>query len=188
MRTPLLLLCTFLVALVALSACSSTAVSVATATVPAAAAATLTATSTTAATVTATVIATAATKGPPGAISGDQLMYPADSMPALEIYAISTIDSHTYFSTQTAQGQFSYAITGVAPGTYYIVAYLANGTNANANWKVLAGGYTQFVLCDLGATCSDHTLIVVPVQPGQMVRHINPNDYYGGTYPPRPGA
>jgi hypothetical protein len=182
MRPPVLLLCAFLAALVALSACSSTAVSVPTATVPAAAAATLTATSTAAATSTAT----AAPKGPPGAISGDQLMYPADSMPALKIYAISTIDSHTYFSTQTAQGQFSYAITGVAPGTYDIVAYLANGTSGN--WKVLAGGYTQFVLCGLGASCSDHTLIVVPVQPGQMVRNINPNDYYGGTYLPRAGT
>jgi hypothetical protein len=166
MRTPSLLLCTVLAALVALCACSS----------PAAHAPTTMATAT----------ATAAPKGPPGAISGDQLMYPADRMPALAIYAISTTDSHTYFFTQTAQGQFSYVITGVAPGTYYIVAYLAHGTSGN--WKVLAGGYTQFVLCGLGASCSDHTLVVVPVQPGQTVRNIVPSDFYGGTYPPRPGT
>jgi hypothetical protein len=115
-------------------------------------------------------------------------MYPADTMPALAIYAISTTDSHAYFSTVTSQGQFSYTITGVAPGTYNVVAYLANGTSGN--WKVLAGGYTQEVPCSLsgGLACNDHTLIPVTVQPGQMVGNINPSDFYGGTYPPRPGA
>jgi hypothetical protein len=135
---------------------------------------------------TATARATATPMAAPGAISGDQLMYPADSMPALAIYAISVTNSHVFFSTQTTQGQFSYTISGVTPGMYDVVAYLANGTSGN--WKVLAGGYTQFVVCGLAATCTDHTLIAVTVLPGQTVRHIDPNDFYGGTYPPRPNA
>lgn len=166
--------------LVALVACSSIAAQTPTATPQATAAPTSTATPT------ATATATRVPAAPPGAISGNQLMYPADSMPALAIYAISTTDSHTYFSTVTSQGQFSYTISGVAPGTYDVVAYLANGTSGN--WKELAGGYTQFVVCGLSGSCSDHTLIPVTVQPGQTVSNINPSDFYGGTYPPRPGS
>lgn len=171
MRTRLLPLCAILAALVAVSACSSsTASTTSTPSVP-----------------TATIPATATTAAvAPGAISGNQLMYPADSMPALAIYAISATDSHVYFSTQTTQGQFSYTITGVAPGVYNVVAYLANGTSGN--WKALAGGYTQFVLCGPSASCSDHTLVPVTVHSGQTVSNINPNDFYGGAYPPRPGA
>lgn len=128
--------------------------------------------------------------GPPGAITGNHLMYPADSMPALVIYAINVNDSSRYFFVQTSAGQFSYTITGVAPGRYHVIAYLANGLEPNKNFKSLAGGYTAFVLCSATGSydCPDHTLLLVTVQASTTVRDINPNDFYSGTYPPRPGT
>ena len=138
--------------------------------------------------VAATVTASTIASGPTGSVSGSELMYPADSMPALAIYATSTSDSQRYFFVVTRAGELSYSISGVAPGAYYVIAYLANPPSGN--FKALVGGYTHEVACALsGATdCNDHTLIPVTVQPGGAVKDINPNDYYGGTFPPRPGA
>lgn len=127
--------------------------------------------------------------GPPGAITGKSLMYPADAMPALAIYALSTTYPHRFFYVRTQPGQLSYKISNVAPGTYDVIAYLAHGLDPNATFKVLSGGYTQEVPCALagGITCDDHTLIQVSVLPGVTITNVNPNDWYGGVYPPRPG-
>jgi hypothetical protein len=50
------------------------------------------------------------------------------------------------------------------------------------------GVYSQYVLCGLRASCSDHTLIEVTVAAGQTRTGIDPSDwYYGeGGHPPRP--
>jgi hypothetical protein len=174
MRKHPALTCALAALILALPACASSSASIhrATPTATAAAPATIQATATFPA-------------GPPGIISGDQLMYPADSMPALAIYALSTTDSSRYFYVVTT-GQLSYRIAGVAPGTYYVIAYLA--APRSARFKALVGGYTRFLACEGAPNCNDHTLIQVTVHPGETVSHINPNDYYGGIYPPRPGT
>jgi hypothetical protein len=127
--------------------------------------------------------------GPPGAITGNSLMYPADSIPALTIYALSTTDRHRFVFAQTQPGQLTYKVSNVAPGTYYVIAYLTDGLASNANFKVLSGGYTQEVPRAMagGINCDNHTLIQVAVLPGVTVTNINPNDSYGGLYPTRPG-
>ena len=131
-------------------------------------------------------IETPTLSGPPGTLAGDQLMYPGDSMPTLAIYAISITDSQRYFHVVTTAGQFFYEISSVEPGTYYVIAYLAQPQSAA--FKALAGGYTKFLACEGSPDCNDHTLIPVTIHPGETVSHIDPNDYYGGTFPPRPGS
>jgi hypothetical protein len=115
-------------------------------------------------------------------------MYPADGpMPSLAIYAISVANSQANFHVTTTQGQFTYAIKNVAPGIYYVVAYLALG-HTTGNYKALSGGYTKYVPCAASGAvdCTDHTLIPVTVHPSEQVKGIGPNDYYGGTMPPQP--
>ena len=112
-----------------------------------------------------------------GLITGD-LSFPSEHIPALTIIA-TRIDNgkNTFYSTQTVDGQFSYALR-VDPGVYQVVAYAGN----------YAGGYTEYVTCGLGANCGDHDLLPVLVQAGDVLSNINPGDWYApaGTFPPRP--
>jgi hypothetical protein len=45
--------------------------------------------------------------GSAGAITGSSLMYPADTMPALAIYALSTTDPSQFFFARTQAGELS---------------------------------------------------------------------------------
>jgi hypothetical protein len=118
-----------------------------------------------------------------GSISGS-LMYPAEILPSLAIYALSTADAHTFYHIQTAAGDNTYSITGIPSGTYHVVAYSDVGSPG------LAGGYTRAVPCGLSVSCNDHTLIDVMVHPGEAVTGIGPNDWYApeGTFPPKPAS
>ena len=127
-------------------------------------------------------VATAATSGTTalcagiaggtGAISGDQLGYPGPGVPALKIYAIRTDNIKSYCWASTAQSQRSYRISGLTPGSYYVVAYPQD------KWAMgFIGAYTRFVTCGMTASCNDNSLIPVPVVSGQKVTGINPNDY-----------
>jgi hypothetical protein len=121
-----------------------------------------------------------------GTISGI-FAYPAEGNPAVTIYAVSTTDRSVFFSvaiprsTPGSTTKPPYSITGVRPGTYYLIAY-TDGSDA------AGGAYTEFVKCGLNASCSDHTLIGVTVGAGQTVRDIDVSDWYApaGTFPPRP--
>ena len=119
-----------------------------------------------------------------GAISG-LFGYPAESNPAVTIYAVSTADRGVFFSVAVPRGTApkpAYTITGVRPGTYYLLAY-TDGNDGPAG-----GAYTEYVKCGLKASCSDHTLIGVTVGAGQTVRDIEVSDWYApaGTFPVRP--
>jgi hypothetical protein len=118
-----------------------------------------------------------------GSISGS-LMYPAEVLPALAIYAFNTSDAHQYYHVQTVAGQSTYSISGLPSGTYHVVAYSSAGDPG------LAGGYTRAVPCGLSASCSDHSLIDVAVHPGEAVADIGPNDWYApaGDFPPQPAS
>ena len=118
--------------------------------------------------------------GTTGSISGT-LNYPSESIPSLYVTAyLAGTQDYKYVITNA--GQASYQIDGLAPGTYHVVAYTAGGAGFPVG---LAGGYTQAVPCGLAATCTDHTLIDVPVAVGQAVTGINPGDWYAtaGTFP-----
>lgn len=134
-----------------------------------------------------------------GTITGE-VSYPSESRPELEVYAIDVNDSSRWFSVTTPEfvGQ-GVGGTGspspdpgkvyslqVPPGTYHVVAYIKD----SARGTTTPGIYSQYVLCGLRASCSDHTLIEVTVAAGETREDIDPADWYyqpgQATYPPRP--
>jgi hypothetical protein len=171
-------------------------------------------------TVTASPVATTATASPvpsaaPGAITG-RIGYPSDFAPPVTVYAISTSDSSVYFWTDTPRignplsatlppgptwgptGPGNYTITGVTPGTYYVIAY-RNDTTDPPQLKDAPGAYTQSTAkCDaynlptpLPGPCPiDHSLLPVAVTAGQTTTRIDIIDWFfhGGTYPSRPAS
>jgi hypothetical protein len=127
----------------------------------------------------ATATATATT----GSIAG-QLRYPADSLPAMYVTAYQA-GSQKYQYVITSPGQNTYEIDGLEPGTYHVIAYTIGGGGFPVG---LAGGYTQAVPCGLGANCTDHSLLDVQVEAGQVASGIVPDDWYAaqGTFQPFP--
>lgn len=113
-----------------------------------------------------------------GSIQG-ALSYPSEFIPPLRVVAIQLGTQAVYF-VDTAENQTEYQIDNLPPGEYYVVAYTQDG--------LLAGGYTQMVPCGLSAECTDHTLIPVVVQAGEVTSGIDPGDWYApdGTFPPLP--
>jgi hypothetical protein len=128
-------------------------------------------------------LAPTATPVPAGSIAG-HLGYPASLIPPLAIYAFSTSDPSIHYRVDTAQNQTSYSIAGVAAGTYHVIAYL------KPDQAALRGGYSQFVLCGLAASCPSHALVDVVVQPGAAVSGVDPTDWYApaGAFPAPPSA
>jgi hypothetical protein len=122
-----------------------------------------------------------------GSISG-QLNYPADSMPALYVTAFRS-GSQYYQYVITQPGQSTYEIDGLAAGEYQVIAYTVGGGGFPSD---LPGGFTLAVKCGLTSSCTDHSLINVPVQAGQTTAGIDPDDWYApqGAFPsfPQQGA
>lgn len=112
-----------------------------------------------------------------GLITGT-LSYPSERIPSLTIYAIR-IDNQkdTFYLIQTSANQSSYSIR-VDPGVYQVLAYNTD----------LAGGYTRFVKCGMGFNCSDHTLLPVVIDAGDIIDGIDLLDWYAptGILPSRP--
>jgi hypothetical protein len=124
----------------------------------------------------------------PGAatISG-AVRYPSEFLPAQAVYAIDVSDSKHFYRADTPQSgsQVWYRLADIAPGTYVIVAYLAQ---APANPSI-GGAYTRYVVCGMTSGCAqDHTLTRVTVKADDVLAGIDPGDWYApaGTYPPRP--
>jgi hypothetical protein len=113
-----------------------------------------------------------------GSISGS-LSYPSEYIPAQRVFAFQ-VGSENYFYVDTAENQTSYQIDNLPTGYYTVVAYRLDGN--------LAGGYTQAVPCGLTVSCTNHDLLEVPVNIGQVVTGIDPADWYApdGAFPPAP--
>ncbi len=116
--------------------------------------------------------------GLPGIIRG-HLSYPSEFIPSQRIIAFDVATMDVAAEVTTADGQGEYELS-VAPGDYYIVAYLPDGS--------LSAGYSQAVPCGLLASCTDHGLIPVHVNAGETVNDIDPQDWYAeaGAFPPMP--
>ncbi|MGB3701500.1 MAG: LysM domain-containing protein [Anaerolineales bacterium] len=112
-----------------------------------------------------------------GTITG-LLSFPSERIPPLTIFAVR-IDNglSTYYSIDTVADQSSYAIE-VDPGIYNVFAYRDD----------FAGGYTKYVTCGMGASCSDHSPLPVVVTAGDTIQDIDLSDWYApaGTFPARP--
>lgn len=99
-----------------------------------------------------------------GSITGS-LSYPSEFIPPLRVFAFQ-VGSKNYFYVDTAQDQTTYQIDDLPVGYYRVVAYTLDG--------ILAGGYSQAVPCGLSVDCTNHDLIEVPVNSGQMVTGVDP--------------
>lgn len=113
-----------------------------------------------------------------GSIRGT-LSYPSEFIPPLRVVALHLATQQAYF-VDTAENQTSYQIDNLPPGEYYVIAYTQDG--------LLAGGYTQMVPCGLSVECTDHSLIPVVVQAGEVTTGIDPGDWYAPSdaFPPLP--
>ena len=138
----------------------------------------------------------------PGAITGT-FGYPSDFIPAVTVYAISTTDPRVWYSVNfpgygnpprptlpPGQTQPTYTITGVAPGTYWVVAYRNDGGQS-----VDPGYYSRQADCYRArptGPCSDISLAPVTVTAGQTTDGINVLTWATSfsqpspTLPPRP--
>jgi hypothetical protein len=117
-----------------------------------------------------------------GSVSG-KLCYPASVLPALTIYAKNLGDG-AVFKQENPENQSQYTLPGLPEGNYYLFAYTHPGTN---NPTSIGIGYTQFVLCGLLASCTDHAMIAVPVNAGETTTDVDICDGYdAGAIPPQP--
>jgi hypothetical protein len=112
-----------------------------------------------------------------GAIAG-QLSYPSEGIPPLNVVAFD-VNSDQWFMVVTELNQTTFEISGLPPGSYYLVAYLTDSD--------YGGGYTPAVPCGLSVDCTDHSLLPLLVTAGATTE-ADPADWYApeGAYPPNP--
>jgi len=117
-----------------------------------------------------------------GVITG-KLGFPSEVIPKLYVYALE-VNGARYYSLVTNDNQLDYALGGIEPGTYYVVAYSISSVQSD---QAIAG-YTQAVLCGLLFTCTDHSLIPVSVAAGAVSRDVQVTDFTPppGGFPPKP--
>ena len=104
-----------------------------------------------------------------GRIEG-ALSYPSSYIPALRVCA-KNIRNDSQHCTQTKKNQKQYKIQ-VPAGNYHVFA-----TATIAGEKETAY-YSRAVTCGLRYGCNDHSPISVTVKSGQVVKGINPQDWY----------
>jgi hypothetical protein len=137
-----------------------------------------------------------------GAITG-RFGYGSDFIPPVTVYAISTTDQRVWYSVgfaglgnpprPTAQPGTSgdaYTLTGIAPGTYWVVAYRNDGQLPDP------GYYSRQPDCfraSPSGPCPDVTLVPATVIAGQTTSGIDvltwgppPPGQPSPTFPPRP--
>jgi hypothetical protein len=112
-----------------------------------------------------------------GTIQGS-LAYPSDYLPSLIVCAQSSIKNEDKkYCLQSKEGQRSYSIK-VPAGQYYV--FVSNiGLQNTTNFYAITGFYTKFVTCGLTEKCTNRSPIAVTVKTGQVVKNIDPKDFYG---------
>ena len=123
---------------------------------------------------TATVVTPTATERSLGRITGE-LAYPSEFLPPQRVVAFDVVNMDTYFVTEVQSGS-AFSLE-VPPGTYYVLAYVINPSQAGTPPDYYAA-YSRAVLCGLQAGCDDHSLVPVEVKAGESVTDINPIDWY----------
>jgi hypothetical protein len=122
------------------------------------------------------------TEEPPAPLGGiaGQLGYPSSFIPSMYVVAFEAVGANYYYVI-TNLNDSTYQIDNLPPGDYYVVAYPVDS-------PTYPGGYSQAVPCGLAVQCTDHSLIPVPVNSGQVTEGANPTDFYApeGTFPPFP--
>ena len=150
----------------------------------------------------AATVAPTPTPAQAGMITG-RFGYGSDFIPPVTVYAISTTDPRVWYSVVFAGAgnppratlppgvnNATYTISGVAPGTYWIVAYRNDGLTPDP------GYYSRQPECSRarpGGPCPDVTLVPATVTAGETTSGIDvitwgppPPGQPSPTFPPRP--
>lgn len=114
-----------------------------------------------------------------GSIEGS-LSYPSDYIPPLQICAENTRTKETICTLEmirSAQYVHGYGyVLSMPAGSYYVYAQTVD-ENGNPDSEQRSY-YSQFVLCGMEYTCKSHTPIVVKVEGGDVLKAIDPGDWY----------
>jgi hypothetical protein len=138
-------------------------------------------------------------QSPPATIPADSaqiaghVAYPAGVLPAQTVYAIAT-DGSRFYTVETAFGQSTYTMLGVAAGDYFILAVAPASyyfpISAISSARVgsayhFPAGYTKAIQCGLSVGCDNHSLISIHVASGTTTSGIDPIDWYApiGAFP-----
>ncbi len=112
------------------------------------------------------------------------------AIPLTAIRASTVRSQATCFQTvQTVGYQQTFHILGLAPGDYYVFATIipaittASMARLSSREPFFGASYTKAVVCGLDYTCTDHSLIPVTVQAGEVTGGIAVTDWY-----PDPGV
>jgi len=133
-----------------------------------------------AATLTLTSIPVTPTPTPgPGTVTG-RICFPSERIPAMTAY-FQNINTNQVIEMAIGENQPSYGID-LPAGEYIAYAWLPD--------FVMGGLYSEFVLCGLGADCTDHTPTPFQVEPSRATNGIDLCDWYGrpDDVPVPPGA
>jgi hypothetical protein len=111
-----------------------------------------------------------------GSVTG-KICYPSEAIPSMTAYFLNN-ETDAVNQMQIIENQNSYTIE-LEPGDYIAFAYREQS---------LGGMYSQAVSCGLTAECTDHTLLVFTVLPGETTQGIDICDWYAqDQLPPPPG-
>jgi len=115
----------------------------------------------------------------PGTVTG-RICFPSERIPAMTAYFQNTTTNQV-IEMAIEENQPSYSID-LPPGEYIAYVWLPD--------FVMGGLYSEFVLCGLGADCTDHTPVPFQVEPGRATNGIDLCDWYGqpGDVPLPPGV
>lgn len=107
--------------------------------------------------------------------------YPSEYIPA-QLVCAEPVDGGSEICADAPAGD-SVELTptwgiDVPAGDYYVSSRLKDPSEMGSDFGEYRAYYTQYVLCGLEVTCSDHAKIVVTVPSGSTVVDINPYDWY----------
>ena len=126
--------------------------------------------------------------GGAGAIAG-KVSYPSTSNVAQLVYAINTFGAATgAYSVETVQGQSTYTLEGVAPGSYFVYTAVRPVHLSSDCRSTFGAGYTNAVPCGLEARCTNHRPIAVRVLAGRIASNVDVVDWYTPAELPFPPA
>ncbi len=119
----------------------------------------------------------------PSRIEG-HVHYPACFPPSDLAVCAATTDG----TTERCTSRFSMTELGihyrleVPAGTYLVYA------TSETYFPGYRAHFSRAVVCGLSTECRDHAPIPVTVEPGQTVRHIDPDDWFAPVRPPPPSV
>lgn len=110
-----------------------------------------------------------------GSITGS-ISYPSEGIPnELDVCAYDINGMETECTSDRLNGdEFTYGVgyqMELLPGEYHVYAILNGGSGYKAY-------YSEAVLCGLGVDCTNHNPIVVTVTPNDLIKDIDPADWY----------